>query len=1080
MVQSRAGSLCMSCGHIEKSSQAVTPSIALGKDGLDQMLEASKDASEDAPVTPPAEPAHQDEPKPSPAPVADEAKDVSNAPATNAPAALPSQDMAPVSPWQASKVDDPPAEGATDDASNHTEDPEAPSLADLDAVEHAVESVEKSIHADAPATEPEKTNPSSPSVSDDAGKDDAEQELKTDDAPSPVNESPRSSESDKSPVAEPTGSNKSLEPVKPLSAAPAKPQHEPVDVPVAEPAKPSEPEKSAEPSGSLAAEQSKPHPAAAETSFVESPKPHADEPKPDHVATVGKDEPDAEKPAADAIVESDNQKDGDQPGHQAVPHTKVKVVAQDMHAPVMAKAFVDDAAPAAKVEADEEASKNGEQADDEESPDEPARPIIKHRKSLKIQAKAVAESVTKGAVNDAAASDDKDKGDAKVEAPQADDKERPDHEEAKEPVQDSSAETAEPNESADNDASDTLEPVVKETEDTTVPAKVDQKPEPNVNEAPDQDDDKPASDEGTTVVQAEIVTSAPAAEKNQAAETAASEADASTPAEASEDDTHDEPDIKDAEPDVNTDDSPPKPQVEEVDPEDTPTETLEQAEHGIAEGESKSADSERPSPDTDASDDARLTSVADEKAAAATQVESPGAIPFSAPATTAAKAEPVLGTPASAAPVAAPAQAPTAPGPPAGSAAPKQLAPVAPVTHPTPWNHRKTLAVVAALVVILVVGFFAYMSFMSPGGALASFGQRVATAGQLNYSAALTYSQGGSRYGLAGNGAVDTQDKNDQQLSFSGSGQVDVAAAALSTTSTAAQGPVSGSISIIGSNLYFNLEDADVINAAMPTNLATSTWYKYPLSANSSLCVNAAQNPFVGGGLLSHLSFTSASLVGSSTLDGQQAMHYKYIVNMKDFAAALAAADARVPAGCRYNLSATDLQSMSINLELWHGNSIDRLITTVANPSTATSWQLTLTTSGYGKKVTITNPSVAVDASQMLNGADILGTTYKTDTISAATAGQVLAHYAQAYSQTRTKGYLSLTPATSIVPLTDPNTGMPYVITKSAPTMIGQIEYDAGRSCNGATVKPVGQTTQKASLLMLVTGRATPICTDIK
>lgn len=183
MIESRAGHLCLSCGHVESGSApspASDANIATGKDSHDQMRSAA--AAHAAGTEPPANTSSTPD-----APTGDSpSNDTPAPPAPDAapppPPAAPTTDAAPpastAAPWEAPASDKPDStadsakDGADSAASPTVEvkpatpaEPESttestPSTADLSAVEKAVAQVEHAV--DASADEPAKADDAKP------------------------------------------------------------------------------------------------------------------------------------------------------------------------------------------------------------------------------------------------------------------------------------------------------------------------------------------------------------------------------------------------------------------------------------------------------------------------------------------------------------------------------------------------------------------------------------------------------------------------------------------------------------------------------------------------------------------------------------------------------------------------------------------------------------------------------------------------------------------------------------------------------------------------------------------------------
>jgi hypothetical protein len=136
--------------------------------------------------------------------------------------------------------------------------------------------------------------------------------------------------------------------------------------------------------------------------------------------------------------------------------------------------------------------------------------------------------------------------------------------------------------------------------------------------------------------------------------------------------------------------------------------------------------------------------------------------------------------------------------------------------------------------------------------------------------------------------------------------------------------------------------------------------------------------------------------------------------------------------------------------------------------------------------VSITAPSSATTVTTNRKG--VLGAETVKPAVSAATdvtasdaqRQSALAQYATTYAATAQNGYLFTNPPQVNVTANDPSTGQPYEVQTTAPTGFGQIEYAAGRQCNGQSITPGKLATRHVALYMLMQGSAAPACLDIK
>jgi hypothetical protein len=963
MVQSRAGWLCMSCGHIERKtdSTAPTPTITLGKDVRDQLAASSAENK-------PAESSDKD------APVA----------AASA--------VAPVaSPWEPSgKSDASPAKG--DDAavpavaSDDTTSPAsadasagvtgAPSAADLTAVEQAVEEAKHSLE------------PAEPEAKDDAEPAD---DTKADDADKPSdNEANDSSDKPKQPEIKNSG-----EPLKPEKVADS----------------PSDADKDTESHEDKTSDVSGPKPAGPDEN---------DEKSDEHDKSAKSDQPEAEP-------EDDTDAD------EAAKESPAVVLPINKH-----RMNLDNGA--AK---DDAGLKGGAAAgqNDDDKPSDHAN-----------------DKEDKAPEEDSKADDSDDDKLELVEKPKPADEE-------KEPVE------SKPDVSdKDNDESAKSDKVADEDEPDEGAA-ADAKPE-DKSDSDETDDDK---DKGS--------------KDEPEPESYAAKTDHVNGTKSDDKAVEDDAD-SDEEDDTKSDKAQHhEPVAEEVDPEDTPPESLEQAEKDIekddeaAGGDAKAeevADGPKPGvTDVKPADSPKASGNAAQPVTAEAKVAPPVPVYDTAPA---ASASPASSSDDALVPANAPVPAP-GPSPSTPQAAPTKLNSVAAHTHPAPWTVAKTISLILGLIVIAIVAFFVYLFDFSAAGALGGYFQKLATSSSMTFNATVSYVNGDNSLDFNSQGVANT---SQAKYNIKVEGQVSANAGALSSSSKAAAGSLAGTLTVIGHSLYFNQSSSKIINQLLPITVADNTWYQYNLDQDTAQCFSPSHNPLLGGGLGNAAPITGATLVGLESVDGEKMLHYRGTVDTTKLLADLQKANENVPAACRFDLTSADLQNMAITFDLWRGTTHDRFVVYANNTKVGSHTELTIDTTGYNQAVSITVPSsattVTTDAKGVL-GAETINPAANaaTDVATSNTERQAaLARFASAYAATAQNGYLFTNPPQVTVSAVDPSTGQPYVVQTTAPTGYGQIEYAAGRQCDGQSITPGKLATRHVALYMLMQGSATPTCLDIK
>jgi hypothetical protein len=83
-----------------------------------------------------------------------------------------------------------------------------------------------------------------------------------------------------------------------------------------------------------------------------------------------------------------------------------------------------------------------------------------------------------------------------------------------------------------------------------------------------------------------------------------------------------------------------------------------------------------------------------------------------------------------------------------------------------------------------------------------------------------------------------------------------------------------------------------------------------------------------------------------------------------------------------------------------------------------------------------------------------------------------------AYKATAKSGYYSVNPPTISVTASDPTTHKAYVVAKTAPTALGQIQYKPGGACTGTQHTPGATSTKYLAIYLLLDDEKTSYCVD--
>jgi hypothetical protein len=1074
MVRSRAGWLCISCGHIEADTTAdpINAQITLGKDSHDQMRNVL--STTDEPVDKPAP--EDDKPVSPDAPVAD---------------SVPAPPPLATPPWEpptTTVVDDSArpsdSDAATEVASSDdaTQTP-APSAEDLSAVEAALAKVEtppdveSETKTDTESSEPVAASPeksTEPALSAD----------QPDEAASPDADAPVADEVEK---AEPVEAVISVATPEPTPEA----THE--DAPVASDPKVIEPSKEPVP-------ESEPEPVKEEETSQDKPVIKDDpspEPSPEPQSEV-KDEP---KPDADVKAEPEVETKSE-PEAKAEPHGEVK--------PESAKA-------------------DAEAKEPEEAPSKVAHDLQpkQHRSRLhgkKTGAKFLVKDVSAPVVPLAVPTEVKVEPDLKPDIVEDEPKAKsdpvtPTAEPEVTPPATPSQEAVAP--SVDAPAPDAApveaKPEIEPTEEAVTVATPEAAPESPAAPAEESNPPEDPNQAPETLEEVEHDESAPDATTSTTDETPA----AVTP------DALETPAAEDNEPATEDPELPPEePLVDEADEEITPppADSLHQS--------AQAADapaSESPEPKGEDETQAEPveppvvtpSSVADDVPAVAAVPDAENPEPLATdPAAEASAPETPVTESTDSAPATDPATAPVSADaastpfvvqspadgqtpPPSTDAVPVASTtdaaqggkpPLKPVTHPAPFKLGP-LHLVGALIVVVMIALLVYVFFIQPKLAVGNYLQKVATARTTSFSA--TIAESSTSYNASGNvyGVTDMTTPHQAKVIVNVTGSLAARAGALATGSNAVSGPVSAELLAVGPTLYFNTSTSAVVSGALAANLSPG-WYKYDLGSAGS-CASPGNGPgsFLSYGVFSKLPVKNAAFAGIGKFGNTWALTYRGDIDTASLTTAIAKANFGLSAACKIKIPVQDYKNLEISYKLWRGFSSDRLQVTTTDSVTGAATDILLTTLHYNAKDTIHVPVSAKNADNLFK--KVLGaSTYRAplQTVSSSTSEPApanqslqvparesnLAAYLNGYKAISDNGYFPDTPPNLSVQIEDPTTGQPYIVSTSPLTGVGQIQYIPGGSCSGPGVTPGKTGTRYLALKLLPSPTSAPYCLDVR
>jgi hypothetical protein len=367
------------------------------------------------------------------------------------------------------------------------------------------------------------------------------------------------------------------------------------------------------------------------------------------------------------------------------------------------------------------------------------------------------------------------------------------------------------------------------------------------------------------------------------------------------------------------------------------------------------------------------------------------AAPLSAP--------PTAGVPLPAAPPVSASVAPTPPNPspsaPAGpgfgtvgvpsatvsSSGPDEL--LLPVRRSRRLNAKLIALILAALIVIGLIGTAVYLYLIAPQLVLASHLARLVGAKTSVFTSAITADFGeGSSYSIKLAGKYDITDQAKPKLDLSVTGKTGNTAASSLVTSAAQTGTLAAQLRLVSQIAYFKIDSISLFSALIPITISKD-WYKYDLSssASTSICVTAKKDSgsLFGSSILTKVPVKGDAFKGIDSIDGTPMLHYIGTVDNSKLKAAIDSANKKLSADCQLDVSVDDYKNITITYELWRGWSKDRISFEIADSNAKTKSIITLDTGAYNKPVTIDAPKDAKDVTDLLSAFTSGGTDTSAD-----------------------------------------------------------------------------------------------------
>lgn len=412
--------------------------------------------------------------------------------------------------------------------------------------------------------------------------------------------------------------------------------------------------------------------------------------------------------------------------------------------------------------------------------------------------------------------------------------------------------------------------------------------------------------------------------------------------------------------------------------------------------------------------------------------------------------------------------------------------PLTPVTHPAPFKLNLVFKLVAAALVVIILGLVAYLYAYAPQTSLGSYLQKLTSAKTTAFASTLSISSDGYRVAIKLDGKDDLNDIAKPKLDLGITGQIsaDQTLTGLSTSS----GSVAVRAMVVDQVAYLKLENISFLSELVPIEISKD-WYKYAINdSEAGKCVSKGKGSgsFLGTSVLTKIPVKKTAFLGVDTIAGSKMLHYRGTVDNSKIKAAIDKANKELSADCKLNISEDDYKDMEVSYEIWRGFGKDRLKVNLKDTTNSKSTaELIIDTSAYNKPVTINAPTGAKDIKELIE--DLFGGAFGTEASDAnaydtnrKTAVSMWASQVEVYVSDNNGSYPAS--ATVLAKETvegelslDPITKAPYKIVATTPAL-GEIQYVRSARCNAdgtvAIIKPTSSRKYAVATKLEGTGAA--------
>jgi hypothetical protein len=285
------------------------------------------------------------------------------------------------------------------------------------------------------------------------------------------------------------------------------------------------------------------------------------------------------------------------------------------------------------------------------------------------------------------------------------------------------------------------------------------------------------------------------------------------------------------------------------------------------------------------------------------------------------------------------------------------------------------------------------------------------------------------------------------------------------------EGGLNAEVMLLEKMFYFKIEDFDLLSAFGLE--MEKDWYKIELSEDQIKDECAEQTDKATAQLAARLPLKDAKLVKLfDKVDGRTVNRYSGSLDLAKLPAIVEEINKDMPADCKMNLDQEDVDTLSIDYDLWSSSNFDRLVLRIKDSDSKSNVELTMDTSDYNKVVDLKAPDNAKEFSLASAAEDPMTTRdnqRKTDL-------QKYAAGLDAYAANNNGRY----PATgralaaSYFQANDPSSGKPYTVAGSLTTgtgKVGVINYGLGFACTEShTMRRVSGTRSYAVVTGLESG----------